>query len=563
MVGPAAETAAKFTVQGDGTIETLFGTSYIGTQFADVSGLSCDTYVQSSNSLLLAPSIGFEVWGGTNNAFLGSMVYEPYVAEPAQPVTQGQWQHWNASDPNALWWSSKAILNPDGSVLWPAQQAHTLADFEAAFAAYPAKYSNLMTKNGVKTYVGESVSSPDWDGFVGYVDNVHVTTSTSDTNWDFTTGIGPCVATEDDAALVYTMTQGCSTFGTINVPDGWTLDGAGNPLTAVEDGSHPNFPGAVLLSATGDDSAAASMNVENLDIESQGFQNGQNSGGQLAGIKFDRAGGSVENVAINGISHGNGVQEGIALYVRNRDANGDYQVPSASVDVDHVSISDYQKSGVIFDGNVKFTLTHSSIGSAAGPDGTPLTTIAANSIQVSRDATGTISDNTIGLNEYNPSPPPGDGSDATAILVYDTLGVTVERNIISGGNGDVGLDAYNDTDGVLESTVTASCNLFSRNESGNDPTDPYGVGIAQWSDGSDQVQVNLSDTTFTGWTTPRPPSRSTARRRSSAPARRTSRPTRARRARQATSRSPAATSRRTSPGPRPADSRTPRCSATP
>jgi hypothetical protein len=498
---PDGETAAKLTTQGDGTIETLFGTSYVGTKFADVTGLSYDTYVENSNSSLLAPSIGFEVWGGDSDTFLGSMVYEPYVADAGQPVQTGTWQRWNAMDPNALWWSTRATLNPDGTVLYPAQEAHTLAQFEAAFAAYPAKYGNLHTENGVKTYVGESVASPDWNDFVAYVDNVHVTTqgdNSADTDWDFTTGIGPCSATEDDASQTYTLTQDCTTYDTINVPDGWTIDGAGHTLTAVEDASHQNFPGPVLLSAEGTDSGAATMNVENLDIESSGFENGQNSGGQLAGIKYDRAGGSISNVTINGISHGNGVQEGIGLWVRNRDASGSYLVPGATVSVDHLTVTNYQKGGVIFDGNLHFTMTNSTIGAAGGPDGTPLTSIAANSVQISRDAFGTISGNTIALNEYNPVPPPGDGSDATAILVYDARTVSISDNLITGGNGDVGLDTYNDSQGALSTVVNVSCNLFSRNESQGD-YDPYGVGIAQYDDDSTPVEVDLSDTTFSGW----------------------------------------------------------------
>lgn len=501
VIGPEGRDAAKLTTQGDGTITTLFGTSYAGTKFADVTGLSYDTYVEHSNQDILAPSIGFEVWGGSSDAFLGSMVYEPYVEDPAQPVQDGVWQHWNATDPSALWWSTRAILNPDGSVKWPAQQAHTLAEFAAAFAAYPAKYGILNTHNGVKVYVGQSPAGTGWDDFVGYVDDVHVTTqgaNASDTDWDFTIGIGPCVASEDDVTQTYTLTQDCSTYGTINVPDGWTVDGSGHTLTAVEDAAHPNFPGPVLMSAQGTGSGPATMNVENLDIESSGFENGQNSGGQLAGVKYDRAGGSVSNVVINGISHGKGVQEGIGLWFRNRDASGSYFVPGATVSVDHVRVTNYQKGGVIFDGNLGFTMTDSTVGSAAGPDGTPLSGIAANAVQISRDAHGSITDSTIGLNEYNPVPPPGDGSDATGILVYDSKTVTIARNLITGGNGDVGLDAYNDTEGVLDTHVIASCNLFSRDESAGD-YDPYGVGIAQWDDGSTPVEVDLSDTTFQGW----------------------------------------------------------------
>lgn len=499
-IAPGGRDAAELTTQGDGTIMTLFGTSYIGTKFADISGLSYSTYVANSEQDILAPSIGVEIWGGTTNAFLGSMVYEPYRQQDGSSVVDGQWQTWDTMSSNALWWSSKAVTDSNGNIVIPAQATEPLSVFEAAWAANPNKYSNINTKDGVKTYVGSSAPSSGWNNFVGYVDDVVVTTggaNPSDTDWDFTTGIGACAATVDNATETDTLTQDCTTASTITVPDGWTIDGAGHTLTAVENAASPNFPGPVLLSTEGS-AQAATMNVANLHITTSGFGNG-NSGGQLAGIKYDRAGGSLENVSINGISHGNGVQEGIGLWVRNRDASGSYAVPPATVSIDNVTVTNYQKAGMVLDGNLGFTLTNSTIGAAAGPDGTPLTSIAANSLQVSRAAHGTVSGNHIALNEYNPQPPPGDGSDATAVLVYDAKTVTLTDNVISGDNGDVAIDTYNDTLGVLDTHVIASCNLISRDEQPGDPSDPYGVGVAQWNDGSTPVEVDLSDTTFTGW----------------------------------------------------------------
>jgi hypothetical protein len=355
----------------------------------------------------------------------------------------------------------------------------TLVEWAAAFP------------NAQINYVGYSLGS----GVHG--DGVISQMVYGDTTYRFALGIGPCLASVDDATKTYTLTQDCSTFETINVPDGWTLDGAGYTIHAVEDATHPNFPGPVVLSATGTDDAAATMNVENLTIASQNFGNG-NSGGTLAGIRYNRAGGSVSDVTIQGISHGNGVQEGIGLYVRNRDAGGSTAVPAANITVDNLTVTRYQKGGVVLDGNLGFTMSDSTVGSAAAADGTPLTTLAANAVQISRSAHGTLTDSQIGLNEYDPTPPPGDGSDATSLLLYDAGSVTIARNVISGADGDVGMDAYNDTSGAVSTVVNASCNLFSRSETAGD-YDPYGVGVAQWDDGSTPVTMNLSDSAFTGW----------------------------------------------------------------
>ena len=164
--------------------------------------------------------------------------------------------------------------------------------------------------------------------------------------------------------------------------------------------------------------------------------------------------------------------------------------------VDNVTISRYQKSGVIFDGPVDFTMTNSTVGRSTDQAGNPINNTAANAVQISRGAHGTISDSTIALNDYNPTPPPGDGSSATGILVYDATDVTIERNIVTGTNGDIGMDVSNDGLGSFTTVVTASCNLFDRNSTEGD-YDPYGIGISQW-DG-EGTTVNLSDTTFSGW----------------------------------------------------------------
>jgi hypothetical protein len=317
--------------------------------------------------------------------------------------------------------------------------------------------------------------------------------SYGDSTYTFAYGLGSCPVSINDTTQTFTLTSDCSTLQTINVADGWTVDGAGHTITAVEDATHPNFPGPVMLSAPGVDGNPASMDITNLTINTQ--FSGSNSGGQLAGIKFDRAGGSVTDTTITGITHGNGVQEGIALYVRNRAASGGFSPDEVTVTVDGTDVTRYQKSGVIFDGNVAFTMTNSNVGRSTDKDGNPIPNTAANAVQLSRGAHGSLTDNTIALNDYNPSPPPGDGSDATGVLVYDSGAVTLSKNLIVGTNGDVGIDATNDGAGGFATSVNVSCTLLQRNDDG--VYDPYGIGIAQWSDA--MATVNLSDTTFVCW----------------------------------------------------------------
>ena len=135
-------------------------------------------------------------------------------------------------------------------------------------------------------------------------------------------------ADPDGAGQLYTLTDDVSTYTTITMPNDATLDGAGHTITAVEDATHRNFPGSVLASAVGSNSAPAKLDVKNLDITTQGFEGGSNSGGLLNGIYMYRAGGSLTNVSVNGISHGNGVQEGNAISIRNRVAGRRHQRPA-------------------------------------------------------------------------------------------------------------------------------------------------------------------------------------------------------------------------------------------
>jgi hypothetical protein len=394
----------------------------------------------------------------------------------------------------ALWWSSRDVLAEDGSVVIQRQHPATLAEFKAAFTANPGKYpGEIHTLNGLKTYVGSSGAQAGWDDFVGYVDGIRVATATSDTLWDFTQGVGPCVATVDATTQTYTLTEDCDTFSTVNVPNGWTIDGTGHSLTAHEDVTRPNFQGPIISSATGDDSGPAELHLANLEITTD--FSGQNSGGTLVGVKYDRAGGSVSNVSIDGVTHGNGVQEGHALWVRNRDAAGSTAVPRAELTVDDLTVTDYQKSGVIFDGNLEFTMSNSFVGSNGDIDGEPIVNTASNSIQVSRKAQGSITDSEIHLNEYDNES--GDGSAATAVLVYNAKGVELARNVITGGDGDVAVYAFNDTFDV-DTVLTATCNLISRNLSDGD-YDPFGVALN--ADEQPNITARSVDNTFRGWTT--------------------------------------------------------------
>ena len=76
----------------------------------------------------------------------------------------------------------------------------------------------------------------------------------------------------DGAGQLYTLNEDVSTYSTITLPDDATLNGNGHTITAVEDSGHRNFSGSVLASAVGTTSAAATLDVTNLNIKTAGFR---------------------------------------------------------------------------------------------------------------------------------------------------------------------------------------------------------------------------------------------------------------------------------------------------
>ena len=297
------------------------------------------------------------------------------------------------------------------------------------------------------------------------------------TTYSFVHGLGTCDVSEDYPTKTVTLLADCETESGLTVQDGWTVDGDSHKITAVEDGS--SFTGAVLQNE------GTSMNVRDLTITTRGWDNpGANSGGNLAGIRFKNAAGSLENVVISGISHGNGVQEGNALDIDN--IGGSTQ---RAVTVNDVTVTKYQKTGIRANGNVNLTLTDSTITAAGTPDsGSPIgDKTAANSVQVSRGAVATISGNAITGNDWDGS----SDDDATAVLLYQAGAVTVEHNVITGAGTDIGIGAMNST-----GAVKIRCNAVSRTD---DPDADEHSNTGIWGEGN--ASSSVVDNTITGFGT--------------------------------------------------------------
>ena len=312
---------------------------------------------------------------------------------------------------------------------------------------------------------------------------------------------GSCTASFDVPTQTITLTADCDTFEKLTVPDGWTLDGAGHKIIAVQDVDHPSFTGAVLASAVGDDTDPATMNARDLTVTSRGFdaftQDVQNT--PVIGISMVRAGGTLTDVTVDGIAHNAPGQLSRAIFVDNQ-ASGGNDVPSADVTLDRVTTTRFQKSGLFLRGNLGFDVKHATVGQSENVDGTRNLQNASNGIVAIDGAHGSITDSRVGENRY-----PGDDGGAyedvvtaTGILLQNATQVTLARNVIEGVDGDTGVTVANYTDDI-DSNVTISCSTLVRQDGGH-ADDNLGFGVWNYEgNNAGSVELTVASNTFTGW----------------------------------------------------------------
>lgn len=273
----------------------------------------------------------------------------------------------------------------------------------------------------------------------------------------------------DDCVFTNTGTQwlleaNCYTDHTVEVPDGYTLDGQGYTITAVDpDGGH--FTGAVVANA-GDEAY-----VTNLTITADSLSNVCDAGDdRLRGVMFEGASGAITHTTVVGINQGpSGCQEGNAVEVRNAPYDGTHP-GTMMVEIAHNTIEDYQKTGIVANGDVEVSIHHNQVGESATQEN-----LAANSIQLGYGAKGSVVQNRIEGNQWMGTT---DWA-ATAILVYSADEVEVSNNNI-GGNSDIALYAYANG-GTYENN-----RVFD--EGSDHPNSGYDYGLGNW--GTDNVVTN-------------------------------------------------------------------------
>lgn len=267
----------------------------------------------------------------------------------------------------------------------------------------------------------------------------------------------PALATNhcdfNDTGSALVLQGDCTTDATITIPDGYTLDGNGYTITAV-DPSGDHFRGAVVANE------GTTAHVTNLTVTAANLANACDGGAdRLRGIMFEGASGSITHSSVVGINQGaSGCQEGNAIEVRNAPFDGTH--PNTQyVKIAHNDIADYQKTGIVANGDVNVDVHHNDVGASATQ-----ANLAANSIQLGYGAQGVVQHNAVDGNQWLGT----SNFAASAILIYLADDADVSQNNVR-GNSDAGL--YISADGGNY----ANNRIFD--EGPDAPTSDYDFGV--------------------------------------------------------------------------------------
>ena len=226
-------------------------------------------------------------------------------------------------------------------------------------------------------------------------------------------GPGPSLeCTFTTVGTTMTLNGDCVTDDTIFVPNGFTLDGDGYTITAIDPtGGH--FLGAVIKNG------GTTAHVTNLTVTTSNLADVCDGGNdRLRGILFDGADGSITNNTVVDINQGaSGCQEGNGIEVRNEpfDTTGS----DLLVNISGNAVTNYQKNGITANGSVAATITDNVVTGAG-----PVNYIAQNGIQIGFGGTAVIKGNTVSGNDYTPT-----DTVACGVLYFQADGVKASMNI--------------------------------------------------------------------------------------------------------------------------------------
>jgi hypothetical protein len=404
--------SARMTLDATGRMLLLNG-GYAGTRFDQIVSLGYSTYRASPDAgNNLAISLQFDTAYDLTDAdvaWQGRLVFEPYQGAGGT-VPQDTWQTWDPLE--GLWWASGAPGNGTCPQASPCTWGEVLA-------AFPDAGIRLTTGPGPGLlHLKAGGPAPGFDGnadaFTIAVDDGAGTVE--ETTYDFEPdSMEGCPVAHDAVNEVTTLLADCTVDETFVTRNGWTFDGGGHTITAV-DPAEGHFLGAVVQAGPGPDD----VTIEDLTVTTVGLvdicDGAQPVDNRLSGILFDGVGGSIADNTVFHIQQGtgSGCQEGNAIVVTNLDG-----APPLDVAIERNVVFDYIKNGFTVSGDVSAVL-HDNTATGNGPVGVPLA--AQNGIQISFGASAELIGNTATAHDYTPK-----SFQACGLLLYKAGGVRATR----------------------------------------------------------------------------------------------------------------------------------------
>jgi parallel beta-helix repeat protein len=290
------------------------------------------------------------------------------------------------------------------------------------------------------------------------------------------------------------LNANCTTDQTILIPNGFTLDGKGHSITAVDPpGDH--FKGAVVKNA------GAVAKVKNLTVTTSGLATVCDADtDRLRGILFEGASGSIKDTIVRDIKQGpDGCQEGNAIEVRNAPFDGTHP-HTQKVQIEDNVVSNYQKTGILANGDVSVEIDDNRVTGLG-----PVNFIAQNGIQFSRGALGEVEDNHVSGNIYTPQTDASSG----ILLFQPGNAASVKNNTVD--TNDVGIWLISTSNArVKNNKVTGSvfdgiavddqAGPVSGNKVDQNHSSDNGVGIGLYGSGvtNNLIEKNTASSNDTG-----------------------------------------------------------------
>ncbi len=239
---------------------------------------------------------------------------------------------------------------------------------------------------------------------------------------------GQCTFTEK--GTVWLLDEDCEAKSTIWVPQGYTLDGRGHRITAVE-----GFPGGWVGAIVQNEGPLA--HVRNTVISTDALECiCQEGPDRLDAIRFDGASGSITDNLIVSPNKGDdcGCQEGMGISIRNPPFDGSGGGGGGATHVVEVLrnvVRDYGKGGIFVAGDVEALVRRNLIRGAGRTEA-----VGQNGIQVGFGAAAELTNNTVTGNWFE------GGAEATGVLIFESDDVMVQRNDLLNNQTSIATEAW-------------------------------------------------------------------------------------------------------------------------